>query len=161
MLTPREKYPLPENFPRGGSNPRRCGQRAQTLPTSYSGPLSMSITLAGLKSDTDGLKSSWAKRMLMRCHMKCIRKGNLISFSDDFVIPDDKSKVCQCHCHDQKPETGQHPAAAAASTTTTTSAASSTITSASDATSVKETTSPVVTKMEKVEPVDAEESIGG
>ena len=33
MLTPREKSPLPENFPRGGSNPRRCGQRAQTLPT--------------------------------------------------------------------------------------------------------------------------------
>ena len=38
MLTPREKSPLPENFPRGGSNPRHCGQRAQTLPTSYSGP---------------------------------------------------------------------------------------------------------------------------
>ena len=38
MSTPREKFPLPENFPRGGSNPRRCGQRAQTLPTSYSGP---------------------------------------------------------------------------------------------------------------------------
>ena len=38
MLTPREKSPLPENFPRGGPNPRRCGQRAQTLPTSYSGP---------------------------------------------------------------------------------------------------------------------------
>ena len=39
MLTPREKSPLLENFPRGGSNPQRCGQRAQTLPTSYSGPL--------------------------------------------------------------------------------------------------------------------------
>ena len=38
MLTPREKSPLPENFPRGGSNPRRCGQWAQTLPTSYSSP---------------------------------------------------------------------------------------------------------------------------
>ena len=38
MLTQREKSPLPENFPRGGSNPRRCGQRAQTLPTSYSSP---------------------------------------------------------------------------------------------------------------------------
>ena len=38
MLTPREKYPVPENFPRGGSNPQRCGQWAQTLPTSYSGP---------------------------------------------------------------------------------------------------------------------------
>ena len=31
MLTPREKSPLPENVPRGGSNPWRCGQRAQTL----------------------------------------------------------------------------------------------------------------------------------
>ena len=38
MLTPREKSPLPENFPRGGLNPQRCGQRAQTPPTSYSGP---------------------------------------------------------------------------------------------------------------------------
>ena len=33
MLTPREKSPLPENVPRGGLNPRRCGQRAQALPT--------------------------------------------------------------------------------------------------------------------------------
>ena len=32
MLTPREKSPLPENVPRGGSNPRRCGQWAQALP---------------------------------------------------------------------------------------------------------------------------------
>ena len=38
MLTPREKSPLPEKVPRGGSNPRHCGQRAQALPTSYSGP---------------------------------------------------------------------------------------------------------------------------
>ena len=33
MLTPREKSPLPKNVPRGGSNPRHCGQRAQALPT--------------------------------------------------------------------------------------------------------------------------------
>ena len=33
MLTPREKSPLPENFPRGGSSPRHCGQRAQTQPS--------------------------------------------------------------------------------------------------------------------------------
>ena len=32
------KIPSTGKFPRGGSNPRRCGQRAQTLPTSYSGP---------------------------------------------------------------------------------------------------------------------------
>ena len=31
-------YSHPENFPRGGSNPRCCGQWAQTLPTSFSGP---------------------------------------------------------------------------------------------------------------------------
>ena len=41
MLTPREKSPLPENFPRGGSNLWHCGQRAQTLPMSYSSPHSM------------------------------------------------------------------------------------------------------------------------
>ena len=33
MLPPREKSPLPENVPRGGSNTQRCGQRAQALPT--------------------------------------------------------------------------------------------------------------------------------
>ena len=44
MLTPREKSPLPENFPRGGSNPRLCGQRAQTLPASYSGPRIMCLS---------------------------------------------------------------------------------------------------------------------
>ena len=33
MLTPREKIPSTENVPRGGSNPQRCGQRAQALPT--------------------------------------------------------------------------------------------------------------------------------
>ena len=33
MLTPRGKIPSTENVPRGGSNPRRCGQRAQALPT--------------------------------------------------------------------------------------------------------------------------------
>ena len=48
MLTPREKSPLPENFPRGGSNERRCGQRAQTLLTSYSGPRSVHIVWESL-----------------------------------------------------------------------------------------------------------------
>ena len=27
MLTPREKSPVPENVPRGGSNPRHCGSK--------------------------------------------------------------------------------------------------------------------------------------
>ena len=50
MLTPREKSPLPENFPRGGSNPQRCGQWAQTLPTSYSGPHAKSKKIFLLKA---------------------------------------------------------------------------------------------------------------
>ena len=41
MLTPREKSPLPENVPRGGSDPRRCGQRAQELPTELFRPPSV------------------------------------------------------------------------------------------------------------------------
>ena len=45
MLTPREKSPLPENVPRGGSNPRRCGQRAQALPTElFRPPIQLSIS---------------------------------------------------------------------------------------------------------------------
>ena len=51
MLTPREKSPLPENFPRGGSNPRCCGQRAQTLPTSYSGSPACSFEKKKRKKD--------------------------------------------------------------------------------------------------------------
>ena len=40
MLTPREESPLPENVPRGGSNPWHCGQRAQALPTELFRPKS-------------------------------------------------------------------------------------------------------------------------
>ena len=47
MLTPREKSPLSENVPRGGSNPRRCGQRAQTLPTERSVLLNSFLTITG------------------------------------------------------------------------------------------------------------------
>ena len=43
MLTPREKSPLPENVPRGGSNPRHCGQRAHALPTELFRPPSMLV----------------------------------------------------------------------------------------------------------------------
>ena len=43
MLTPREKSPLPENVPRGGSNPRHCGQWAQALPTELFRPPVMHI----------------------------------------------------------------------------------------------------------------------
>ena len=46
MLTPREKSPLPENVPRGGSNPRHCGQRAQALPTELFRPLTCCLILS-------------------------------------------------------------------------------------------------------------------
>ena len=55
MLTPREKPPLPENVPRGGSNPRRCGQQAQALPTELFRPPSLlcwlkeSVTVFGMR----------------------------------------------------------------------------------------------------------------
>ena len=39
MLTPREKSPLPENVPRGVSNPRHCGSEPKHYQLSYSGPL--------------------------------------------------------------------------------------------------------------------------
>ena len=45
MLTPRAKSPLPENVPRGGSNPRRCGQRAQALPTELFRPMTMMMMM--------------------------------------------------------------------------------------------------------------------
>ena len=45
MLTPRKKSPLPENVPRGGSNPWHCGQRAQALPTELFRPPSVELHL--------------------------------------------------------------------------------------------------------------------
>ena len=39
MLTPREKSPLPENVPRGVSNPRHFGSEPKHYQLSYSGPL--------------------------------------------------------------------------------------------------------------------------
>ena len=37
------KIPSTENVPRGGSNPRRCGQRAQALPTELFRPPTQSL----------------------------------------------------------------------------------------------------------------------
>ena len=46
MLTQREKSPLLENVPRGGSNPQCCGQRDQALPTAIPAPFhDMSVDL--------------------------------------------------------------------------------------------------------------------
>ena len=44
MLTPREKSPLPENVPKGVSNPRHCGSEAQALPTELFRPPSALVT---------------------------------------------------------------------------------------------------------------------
>ena len=41
MLTPREKSPLPENVPRGVSNPRHFGSEPKHYQLSYSGPQSL------------------------------------------------------------------------------------------------------------------------
>ena len=59
MLSPREKSPVPENFPRGWSNLRRCGQRAQTLPMSYSGPLVGLNTVIFAKISPKMVNPSW------------------------------------------------------------------------------------------------------
>ena len=60
MLTPREKSPLPENVPRGGLNPRRCGQRAQALPTELFRPPGQPISQFASQSLTH-LKNNYTK----------------------------------------------------------------------------------------------------
>ena len=57
MLTPTEKSPLPENVPRGGSNPWRCGQRAQALPTELFRPIVVSYCA----------RKSWLKLLIKSC----------------------------------------------------------------------------------------------
>ena len=74
MLSPRENSPLPKNFPRGGSNPRRCGQQAQTLPTSYSGPFSFHLT---------ALPMSVLRFLLLSCE----HRNNLVVLSPVLVTP--------------------------------------------------------------------------
>ena len=60
MLTPREKSPLPENVPRGESNPQRCGQRAQALPTELFRPLAR-ILIIVIPSEADQCSSLTAR----------------------------------------------------------------------------------------------------
>ena len=85
MLTPREKSTLPENVPRGGSNPRRCGQRAQALPTELFRPKSHSKAqlqsphctmncLQHVRSSGPGAivcNSRATHRALITCNMSC------------------------------------------------------------------------------------------
>ena len=73
MLTPREKSPLPENVPRGGSNPRRCGQRAQALPTSYSGPSMVLITVITFFTVT----GSHSKALCSQKYQLCLFTSNI------------------------------------------------------------------------------------
>ena len=69
MLTPREKSPPPENFPRGGSNPQRCGQRAQTLPTSYSGLRTNRIIVSKLEDFLCMTRSSSSLDLVCNCRL--------------------------------------------------------------------------------------------
>ena len=64
MLTPREKSPLPENVPRGGSNPRRCGQRAQALPTELFRPR-MVVLECSFPTSVEYLCSFWLHQLLL------------------------------------------------------------------------------------------------
>ena len=60
MLTPREKSPLPENVPRGVSNPRHCGSEPKHYQLSYSGPVSEPVKLN--KTDRQKKQTSKAKQ---------------------------------------------------------------------------------------------------
>ena len=59
MLTPREKSPLLENVPRGGSNPRHRGQRAHALPTELFRPrVAFQPCLVLIKANLSGLPAT-------------------------------------------------------------------------------------------------------
>ena len=65
MLTPREKSPLAENVPRGGSNPRRCGQQAQALPTELFRPPERLCFF--IDEDLTMYKQSWKYMAFIAC----------------------------------------------------------------------------------------------
>ena len=80
MLTPREKSPLPENVPRGGSNPRRCGQRAQALPTELFRPPSWAFTtMLSLSCAVFGYSVLWKIMIIMI--MITLEGANSINFT--------------------------------------------------------------------------------
>ena len=101
MLTPRKKSSLPENFPTGGSNQRRWGQRAQTLPTSYSGPRSTVKTLFTGGSGYSCLESKRWKMMTVAVEWQRQLPQNssqrwnrwLTKTLKNAVTPEDVSKV--------------------------------------------------------------------
>ena len=96
MLTPREKSPLPENVPGGGSNPRRCGQRAQTLPTSYSGPhVVLKDRRGGVSAEgtTDVSKGSSEREGLD----PAVDNGPVCVYACVYVCVRAHTRVCACY----------------------------------------------------------------
>ena len=75
MWTPREKSPLPENVPRGRSNPRHRGQRAQALPTELFRPRSSSE----LQSVCGGIPPGYVLRSSCGC-IVCVLGQAKLSF---------------------------------------------------------------------------------
>ena len=58
MLTPREKSSLPENVPRGVSNPQHCGSEPKHYQLSYSGP-QHGNDCGGVGGGSDGGGCGW------------------------------------------------------------------------------------------------------
>ena len=105
MLTPREKSPLPENFPRGGSNPRHCGQRAQALPTELFRPPS---TYNSFLYPCDLAHSNWCKpveingvyyhTMFENKHERCLYKPLMLLTYLPTCMTTQESCTCKCAC---------------------------------------------------------------
>ena len=75
MLTPREKSPLPENVPRGVSNPRHCGsqfvfQKGQYFVATYQQQLSPLLTTVST----------------LKCRRRLTQNNTLFSFSFLFLF---------------------------------------------------------------------------
>ena len=78
MLTPREKAPLPENVPRGGSNPQRCGQLAQALPTEL-----FRLPDGDNENKDINLPVTQATYIVHNAHYDCYNGNNYDSGGDD------------------------------------------------------------------------------
>ena len=72
MLTPREKSPLPENVPWGGSNKWHCGQRAQALPTELFRPPVVVVMMITITISLKGaIRDFWQSP---RCSANCLQQ---------------------------------------------------------------------------------------
>ena len=70
MLTPREKSPLPENVPRGVSNPRHFGSEPKHYQLSYSGPPQEPVN-----AQIRGRKCSWTGHTLRQLASNITRQA--------------------------------------------------------------------------------------